>query len=216
MKHSVCRDLEFRINNKSDVHKSTVEVCIDDQWHEWHEATSANLKVTNNSQPLQDISIIIVDSTSESVMLEWSEKPNHKNISGYSLSCTTSSLSDHRQIHEVRVPNISASTTRVQVSGLLPGTAHQCCVNAHIQTNTPLDLISSNCVTVSTSIAKSKNVSSCSDSFELATGLGAGFGLLLILVCMGSMLINMFLIKRLLKEKDQGTNLKMKFSSTNQ
>ena len=87
--------------------------------------------------------IIIWSPTEQSI-------PNDKNISGYSILCTTSSLSDHGQIHEVRVPNISTSTTRVQVSGLLPGTAYQCCVNAHIQTNTPLDLISSNCVATST------------------------------------------------------------------
>ena len=214
MKNSVCRDLELRINNKSDVHGSTVEMCIDDQWHE----AKLSMLLENYSQPLQDISVMIADSNS--VMIKWSGQQsspnNNKNTSGYDLSCTASSLSDHGQIHEVRVSNISTSTTRVQVSGLLPGTAYQCCVNAHIQTNTPLDLISSNCVTVSTSIAKSKEVSSFSDSFELATGLGAGLGLLLILVCMGSMLINMFLIKRLLKEKDRGTNLKMKFSSTNQ
>ena len=109
----------------------------------------------------------------------------------------------------MRVPNISTSTTRVQVSGLLPGTAYQCCVNAHIQTNTPLDLISSNCVTTSTT--KSETVPNCGD---LAVGLGAGLGLLLVVVCMGSILINVLLVKRLLKEKDQGT--KVKFSSTNQ
>ena len=190
-------------------------MCIDDQWHE----VKRSMLVANYSQPLQDISFMIVDSTS--VMIKWSgqqSSPNdNKPIIGYDLSCTTLSLSDHGQIHEVRVSNISTSTTRVQVSGLLPGTAYQCCVNAHIQTSTPLDLISSNCVTVSTSIiTKSKKASSCGDSFELATGLGAGLGLLLILMCMGSILINMFLIKRLLKEKDQGTNLKMKFSSSNQ
>ena len=185
-----------------------MEICIDDQWHE----VKRSMLVANNSQSLQDISVMIVDSTSESVILEWSGQPNDKNISGYDLSCTTSSLSDHRQIHEVRVPNISKSTTRVQVSGLLPGTAYQCCINAHIQTNTPLDLISSNCVTVSTS--KSEKVSSCGDSFELAAGFGAGLGLLLIVVCIGSILINMFLIKCLLKEKDTAiallatTNLK--------
>ena len=182
-------------------------MCIDDHWHE---ATSANLKVANNSQSLQDIFVMIVDSTSESVMLEWSGQPNDKNISGYDLSCTTSSLSDHGQIHEVRVSNISTSTTRVQVSGLLPGTAYQCCINVHIQTNTPLDLISSNCITTSTT--KSETAPNCGD---LTIGLGAGLGLLLVVVCMGSILINMLLIKRLLKEKDQGTNLKVKFSSTN-
>ena len=185
-----------------------MEICIEDQWHE----VKRGMLLANNSQPLQDISVMITDSTSESVMLEWSGQLNDKNISGYSLSCTTSLLSDHGQIHEVRVSNISTSTTRVQVSGLLPGTAYQCCVNAHIQTNTPLDLISSICVTFSTS--KSEKVSSCGDSFELAAGLGAGLGLPLILVCVGSVLINMFLIKRLLKEKDQGT--KVKISSTNQ
>ena len=187
-----------------------MEVCIDDQWHE----VKRSMLVANNS-PLQDISVMIVDSNS--VMTTWSRQqsnPNDKTVSRYDLSCTTSSLSNHGQIHEVRVPNISTSTTRVQVSGLLPGTAYQCCVNAHIQTNTPLDLISSNCVTVSTS--KSEKVSSCGDSFELATGLGAGLGLLLIVVCMGSILMNVFLVKRLLKEKDRGTNLKVKFSSTNQ
>ena len=201
--------MELRINNKSDVHGSTVEICIDDQWHE----VKRSMLLVNNSQPLQDISIVIVDSNS--VMIKWSgqqSSPNDENINGYDLSCTTSSLSDYRQIHEVRLSNISTSTTRVQVSGLLPDTAYQCCVNAHIQTNTPLDLISSNCVTVSTS--KSDKVSSCGDSFELAAGLGAGLGLPLIVVCVGSMLMNVFLVKCLLTEKDRGT--KVKFSSTNQ
>ena len=87
--------------------------------------------------------------------------------------------------------------------------AYQCCVNAHIQTNTPLDLISSNCVTTSTT--KSETVPNCGD---LTVGLGAGLGLLLVVVCVGSILINMFLIKRLLKEKDRST--KVKISSTNQ
>ena len=185
-----------------------MEVCIDDQWHE----VKRSMLVANNS-PLQDISVMIVDSNS--VMITWSRQqssPSEINISGYDLSCTTSLLSDHGQIHKVRVSNVSTSTTRVQVSGLLPGTAYQCCVNAHIQTNTPFDLISSNCVTVSTS--KSDKVSSYGDSFELAAGLGAGLGLLLIVVCIGSILINMFLVKHLLKEKDQG--IKVKFSSTNQ
>ena len=204
MIHSVCRDLELRVNNKIDVHESTAEVCVDDQWHD------STTKITNNSPSPQNIS---VQKNFTSMIIIWSPTeqsiPNDKNISGYSILCTTSSLSDHGQIHEVRVPNISKSTTRVQVSGLLPGTAYQCCVNAHIQTNTPLDLISSNCVTTSTS--KSEKASA---SNELAAGLGAGLGLPLILVCMGSVLINIFLIKRLLKEKDQGT--KVKLSSTNQ
>ena len=136
--------------------------------------------VANNSQSLQDIPVMIVDSTSESVMLEWSGQPNDKNISGYNLSCTASSDSDHGQIHEVRVPNISTSTTRVQVSGLLPGMAYQCCVNAHIQTNTPLDLINSNCVATST---KSVHIEPMIAN-GLIIGLGVGLGIcsLLLLV----------------------------------
>ena len=203
IKHSVCRDLELRVYNKSDVHESTAEVCIDDQWHD------STTKINNSPSP-QNFS---VQKHSTSMIIIWSPAkqsiPNDKNISGYSVLCTTSSLSDDGQIHEVRVPNISTSTTRAQVSGLLSGTAYQCCVNAHIQTNTPLDLISSNCVT--TSISKSEKASA---SNELAAGLGAGLGLPLILVCVGSILINIFLIKCLLKEKDQGT--KVKISSTNQ
>ena len=180
-------------------------MCIDDQWHK----VKCSMVIANNSQPLQDISVVIVDSNS--VKIKWSEEQSIKSISGYDLSCTTSSLSDNGQIliHEVRVPNIRTSTTRIQVSGLLPGTAYQCCVNAHIQTNTPLDLISSNYVTTSTT--KSETVPNCGD---LTVGLGAGLGLPLIIVCVGSILINIFLIKRLLKEKDQGT--KVKISSTNQ
>ena len=84
-----------------------MEVCIDDQWHEM----KRSVLIANNSQSLQDISVMIVDSTSESVMLEWSGQLNDKNISGYDLSCTTSLLSDHGQIHEVRV-----YPTLVQVS----------------------------------------------------------------------------------------------------
>ena len=147
MIHLVCRDLEFRVNNKIDVHESTAEVCIDDQWHD------STTKITNNSPSPQNIS---VQKNSTSMIIIWSPAEqsilNNKNISRYSVLCTTSSLSDHGQIHEVRVPNIGTSTTRVQVSGLLPGTAYQCCVNAHIQTNTPLDLITTNCVSTKTVI----------------------------------------------------------------
>ena len=199
--------MEFRIINASSGDEGTinsVEVCIDDQWHK------ATAKITNNSPSPQNIS---VQENSTSMIIIWSPAeqsiPNDKNINRYSILCTTLSLSDHGQIHEVRVPNISKSTTRIQVSGLLPGTAYQCCVNAHIQTNTPLDLVSSNCVTTSTS--KSEKASA---SNELTVGLGAGLGLLLVVVCVGSILTNVLLVKRLLKENDQGT--KVKISSTNQ
>ena len=127
--------MEFRVYNASSGDEgniNTVEVCIDDQWHK------GTAKITNNSPSPQKIS---VQKNSTSMIIIWSPVkqsiPNDKNISGYSVLCatSTSSLSDHRQIHEVRVPNISTSTTRVQVSGLLPGTAYQCCVNAHAHTD---------------------------------------------------------------------------------
>ena len=168
-------------------------MCIDDQWHE--ATRSAQLQEGNNSQLPQGISVT-AESTSTSVIMkiQWSEQqsnpnPSDKNISGYDLSCTTSLLSDHGQIsiHEVRVSNISTSATRVQVSGLLPGTAYQCCVNAHIQTNTSLDLISSNCVATSTTKSK-KPVTiitkSVQDPNGLIVGLGVGLGIcsLLLLV----------------------------------
>jgi hypothetical protein len=67
--------------------------------------------------------------------------------------------------------------------------AYECCVNAHIQTNTPLDLISSNCVTTSTT--KSERPSNCvTESVQgpnndgLIIGLVVGLGIcsLLLLV----------------------------------
>ena len=176
--------MEFRVNNKSSGHGKIVEVCIDDQWHE---VTSA--KVANDSQSPQDS--IQVDSTSESVMITWSEQsiPNDKTISGYDLLCTTPAISDG-QIHEVKVPNISASTTRIQVNGLLSGTVYECCVNVHLLTNTSLDLISSRCATTKT---KSDKVPGCND---LAVGLGTSLGLLLV-VCVGSVFINILLVMRL-------------------
>ena len=124
-----------------------MEVCIDDQWYE----ATRSAKVVSNSQSSQNISIQ-VDSTSVMVVLSEQSIPNDKTFSEYDLSCTTSALSDG-QIHEMKVPNVSASTNRIQVSGLLPGTAYECCINAHILTNTPLDLISSSCVTRVTSRA---------------------------------------------------------------
>ena len=116
--------MEFRVYNTSSGDEgdiNTVEVCIDDQWHK------GTAKITNNSPSLQNIS---VQETSTSIIIIWSpieqSIPNHydKNISGYSVLCTTSSLSDHGQIHEMRVPNISTNATRVQVSRFLPGTAY--------------------------------------------------------------------------------------------
>ena len=190
--------MEFRVINASsgdEGNVNTVEVCIDDQWHK------VTAKITNNSPLSQNIS---VQTNSTSTIIIWSPAeqsiPNDKTIIGYDLTCTTSSLSDHRQIHEVRVPNISTSTTRVQVSGLLPGTAYQCCVNAHIQTNTPLDLISSNCITTSAIADSESEFSTTSTETEFmttrnefasnhhgdsVTGLGIGLGVACLLL-MGS------------------------------
>ena len=184
-KCSVCRDMEFRVNNKSSGRGKIAEVCIDDQWHE----AVRSAKIASNSQSSQDISIQ-VDSTSVMVVLSEQSIPNDKTISRYDLLCTTSALSDG-QIHEVKVPNVSASTTRIQVNGLLSGTVYECCVNAHLLTNTPLDLISSRCATTKT---KSDRMSGCDD---LAIGLGTSLGLLLVIVCVGSVFINILLVMRL-------------------
>ena len=201
--------MEFRVNNKSSGHGKIVEVCIDDQWHE---VTSA--KVASNPQSPQDISIQ-VDSISVMVVLSEQSIPNDKTISRYDLLCTTSALSDG-QIHEVKVPNVSASTTRIQVNGLLSGTAYECCVNAHLLTNTPLDLISSSCVTTKTeplqepNITKFDKVSGCDD--DLAVGLGTGLGLLLVAVCVGLVFINILLVMRL----KNSTTRNFKRSCTNE
>ena len=191
--------MEFRVNNKSSGHGRIVEVCINDQWHE---ATSA--KVANNSQSPQDISIQ-VDSTSVMVVLSEQSIPNNKTISGYDLLCTTSAPSDG-QIYEVKVPNISANTYRIQVNGLLSGTAYECCVNAHLLTNTSLDLISTRCATTKT---KPYKVPGCDD---LAVGLGTGLGLLLVVVCVGSIFINIILVLRL----KNSTTMNFKRSCTNE
>ena len=90
----------------------------------------------------------------------------------------TSALSDG-QIHEVKVPNISATTTRIQVNGLLPGTAYECCVSAHVLTNTPLDLISSSCATSKTESLQKQ------PSDGLAIGLGTGLGICSLLLVLG-------------------------------
>ena len=170
---SVCRDLELRVN-KSSSHGRLIQVCIDDHWHEATSSTTAEY----NLQSLQDISVQ-VDSTS--VMIIWSEQsiPNDKTISRYHSSCTTSALSDGL-IHEVIVPNVSASTNKVQVHGLLPGTAYKCCISAHILTNcnTPLDLISSSCITTRT-----KSLQEASNG--LVIGLDTGLGICPLLLVLG-------------------------------
>jgi hypothetical protein len=41
----VCRDLEFRVNNKSiKGHRGTVEMCIDGEWHEVNCVTTSTTK----------------------------------------------------------------------------------------------------------------------------------------------------------------------------
>ena len=170
--------MEFRVNSETTASNGKiVEVCINDQWRE----TSLTAKTSNTHQSSQDISVVIIaDSTS--VMIEWSAGqhsiPNitNKIVSGYDLSCTTSALSDG-PIHEVRVSNISMSTTKIQVHGLLPGTAYECCVNAHIHTNTPLDLISSSCAATSTESLQEPIASD-----ELVIGLVTGLGICSILL----------------------------------
>ena len=211
MFYVVCRDMELRVNNKSNHRGRFIEVCIDDQWYE---ATFKTIAASNSQSP-QDI-FIQVDSTSNSVMITWSEQsiPNDKTISGYDLSCTTSALSDG-QIHEVKVPNVSASMTRVQVGGLLPGTAYECCVSAHILTNTPLDLISSSCATTKTESLQDLNRTKSEvpdGDDDLVVGLGTGLGLLLVVVCGGSIFINAFLVMHL----KNSTTTNFKHSCTNE
>ena len=186
--HAVCMDMEFRVNNKSSGQGRTMEVCIDDQWHE----TTSMAKAANNTCSIQDVSIK-ADSTSVMIVLSEQSIPNDKTFSGYDLSCTTSELSDG-QIHEVKVPNVSAGTTRVQVDGLLPGTAYECCVYAHILTNTLIDLISSHCASTKTKSDNLYKVPGCDD---LAIGLGTSLGLLLVVVCVGLIFINILLVIRL-------------------
>ena len=208
--------MEFRVVNASNGDEGTVnsvEVCIDDQWHE------ATAKITNNSLSQQNIS---VQENSTSLIIIWSHAeqsiPNEINISGYSVLCTTSSVSHLGQIHEVRVSNISTSATRVQVSGLLPGTAYQCCVNAHIQTNTPLNLISSNCfstgtVTKLSTVSIEREFTSTRNEFASnhhdcsATGLGIGLGVACLLL-MGSIVINIIFLTMCLRNKTMKSTFK--------
>ena len=233
--------MEFGVNIPSsgdEGNVNTVEVCIDDQWHK------ATAKITNNSPSPQNIS---VKENFTSMIIIWSPTeqsiPNDRNISGYSVLCTKSSLSDCGQIHEMRVPNISTSTTRIQVSGLLPGTAYQCCVNAHIQTNTPLDLITTNCVNVSTKTVTDVNTVTNFVSTEIVTklstvstegvfiltrnefasnhhgcssaGLGIGLGLACLLL-MGSIIINIIFLTMHLKNNATCTKVSFKPSCTNE
>ena len=232
--------MEFRVNIPSsgdEGNVNTVEVCIDDQWHK------ATAKITNNSPSPQNIS---VKENFTSMIIIWSPTehsiPNNKHISGYTVLCTKSSLSDHEQIHEVRVSNISISTTRVQVSGLLPGTAYQCCVNAHIQINTPLDLITTNCVNVSTKTVTDVDTVTNFVSTETVTILSTvstegvfistrnefasnhhgcssvGLGICLGLAClllMGSIIINIIFLTMRLKNNATCTKVSFKPFCTN-
>jgi hypothetical protein len=234
--------MELRVNNKSNGHGRTAEVCIND---EWHETTSA--KVVNDPHSPQDISVMIADSTSVTINWSWQQSSDNRIISGYDLSCTTASLSDHGQIHEVRIPNISTSTTEVQVSGILPGTAYECCVNTHIQTNTPLDLISSSCDSVhvptstdnvtitdtdteiistetefSTVTVSTERESTSTHRIEFAsnhnncsaTGLGIGLGIACLLL-MGSIIINIMLFL-MIRLKNSATKVNFEPSCTNE
>ena len=173
-----------------------MEVCIDDQWHE----AIHSAKVATNTQSPQDVSIQ-VDSTSVMVVLSEQSILNDKTISGYDLSCTTSALSEG-QIHEVKVPNVSASTNRIQVSGLLPSTAYECCVNAHILTNTPLDLISSSCITVTT-ITKSLQER---PTDGLIIGLGTGLSICSLLLVLG-ILVGFIISKTRCSKHDSTTQV---------
>ena len=126
--------------------------------------------------------------------------PNNKTISGYDLSCTTSALSDG-QIHEVKVHNISATTTRIQINGLLAGTAYECCVSAHVLTNTQLDLICSSCATTKTESLQ--EASNC-----LVIGLGTGLGICSLLLVLG-ILVGVIVSKTRCSKHDSTTQVIM-------
>ena len=179
----------------------TVEVCIDDQWYK--NMSSSACIAANNSQSPHNISIQ-VDLTS--VMIIWSEQSitNDKIITGYDLSCTASALSDG-QIHEVKLSNVSTGTTNVQVNGLQPGTAYKCCVDAHTLTNyTPLDLISSSCVTTKTKSLQQE----ASNGQSLIIGLGTGLGICSLLLVLG-ILVGFIVSKTRCSKHDSTTQVIM-------
>ena len=174
-------------------------MCIDDQWYK--SMSSSACIATNNSQSPHNISIQ-VDLTS--VMIIWSEQSitNDKIITGYDLSCTASALSDG-QIHEVKLSNVSTGTTNVQVNGLLPGTAYKCCVDAHTLTNyTPLDLISSICVTTKTKSLQQE----ASNGQSLIIGLGTGLGICSLLLVLG-ILVGFIVSKTRCSKNDSTTQV---------
>ena len=200
--------MEVRVDRSRDTMASGqrrfIEVCIDDQWYE---AISGST-LANTSQALQNgITFNQVDSTS--LMINWSEVvilPNSQIIGEYDLSCTIFSPSDGL-IKEVKISNISASDTKVLVNGLLPDMTYNCCLNAHIQTNTMFNLISSNCSSVKTTVDE---ISSCDDSYiGLGVGLGTGLGigcLLLAVLCMTLICIIVCQMTNLNKEPTKKKN----------
>ena len=176
-------------------------MCIDDQWYK--NMSSSACIAANNSQSPHNISIQ-VDLTS--VMIIWSEQSitNDKIITGYDLSCTASALSDG-QIHEVKLSNVSTGTTNVQVNGLQPGTAYKCCVDAHTLTNyTPLDLISSSCVTTKTKSLQQE----ASNGQSLIIGLGTGLGICSLLLVLG-ILVGFIVSKTRCSKHDSTTQVIM-------
>ena len=201
--------MEFRVNNRrvdNLMLRRTVEVCIDDQWYKI--MSSGAYVAANNSQSPHNISIHM--SLTSVRMMIWSEQSitNDKIITGYGLSCTASALSDG-QIHKVKLSNGSKGTTRSRSMDYNQA-QHMSAVSVHTLTNTPLDLISSSCVTTKTKSLQQE----ASNGQSLVIGLGTGLGICSLLLVLG-ILVGFIVSKTRCSKHDSTTQVFMNTKKVN-
>ena len=183
--HSVCGDMELRFG---DHYPKNVEVCSNDHWH----VVSNGAIVNNITQG--NIAVAVVAPTL--VTIEFSS--SDVRVRGYTVSCTTGT---NGQIHSVIVTDVNRSreVTLIQISGLTPNTNYECCVQAYIETNIPINMVNMSCIKTGTSSlsVQPQETSEINNTLYM-TGFWASLSIciLLLCVCIGCIILLLIVLKR--------------------
>ena len=165
---SVCKDMELRFSNDSNNGVRNVEVCADDRWC----VAVVSAVRADDSHKEQNISLQAKWVGSTSVTLTWSADSLQSSVLSTSVMCTAAF---HQASHEVKM--IASNTTTVQVTGLIPDTTYECCVNVHGVKSLMNCMIISGCI-------RTKTLSAylCNPSGMIGLSI---FSICLLCVCVG-------------------------------
>ena len=116
-----------------------IEICVDDTWVSLEES---NLKTSEDTSVIGNLEATVLESSG--VALRWDNIAQDVAITEYDVTCSADDFASVR--------HVDGSFEATVLSGLVPATDYQCCVEAHLDTTifNLVEAISTECTTVRT------------------------------------------------------------------